>query len=232
MKLQGKKIEQLQSTEVQTDALTLPQANQTGILHRSCKALPLFNFIECYCNNDLTYLIISGEPTEAELQDAWNEILLEYLGLVKNEKSSYLFDLGKRITLLQYHIQHINDAVEILHYKYDSDIAGDLRGMGYKLSAEYNTEEYTKQLDMIVSKCKTRVFELGELQDEYKRLDDTVTGTKQTEEDFNLTIASLSKHQGYHINKKETTLLEFCSIFNLYLKEIAHLEKQAKHGRG
>ncbi len=233
MKLQDKKTEPLQSTELPKETLPLsPQEPKTGTLHRTCKTLPLYNFIECYCNNDLNYLIISGTATKVELQDAWEEVYLEYTSLIKNEKSSYLFDLEKRITLLEYHIKYIDHAKMFLHYGYDEEIANEVRGMGYKLNAEFGSQDYFKQLDLMVSRCKTRIFELGELEEEFKRLLNTVEAKPQNEEDLNITIAMLSKHQGYHINKKETTVLEFCSILNLYLKEIAHRNKQQDIGRG
>lgn len=231
MTLQSKKIEPLQSTELSPESLPLKTPEHLkDLLHRTCKTLSLYAFIEAYCNDDLSFLVIKGEPTQAELEESWQEILVEYSGLIKNEQSGYIFDLGKQITLLQLDINYLDRVVHFLHYRYDEEIADQLRCMGFSLDAKYGTEEYTNELDMIVSLATTKVFDLGELEEEYKRLNNTATGKKQTEEDLLMTIAALSKYQGYHINKKETTVLEFASIFNLYLKELAHSKKDKGNG--
>lgn len=231
MTSQKKKIEQLPSTELSQE--TLPSKTQdpsSAILHRTCKTLLLYAFIEAYCNDDLTFLVISGQPDDLELQNAWTEIISEYSSLIKNEKSGYLFDLAKQISLLEKNIQQVDKTTHFLHYRYDSEIAEQLRGMGYSICAEYGTEEYFAELDLINSLATTMVFDLGELEEEYKRLNNTATGAKQSEEDLHITIAGLSKYQGYRINPKETTVLEFTSIFNLYLKELAHLQKPKANG--
>lgn len=219
MKSQKQKIEQSQSTEIQTEASPLTiQAKSQALLHRTCKTLPLFAFIECYCNNQFHFLNISGTPTEEELQDAWSEIVFEYGGLIKSGNNKYMFDLEQKIGLLQHHIIYVENAIFYLRHRYDADIAAELVGMGYKLT-ELESPRYDKQLDMIVSRSKTRIFELGELTDEHERLNKMVGGKKQTEEEFLITVAALSKYQGYNINKRETSVLEFTSILNLYLAE-------------
>ena len=62
------------------------------------------------------------------------------------------------------------------------------------------------------------LFDLDDLEKEYATLTKTMTGKKQTEEDFEQTISILSKHQGYQINQQKTMVSEFCGIFNTYLK--------------
>lgn len=224
--------EQSPYTETSGGILLLNQpAPSNATLHRTCDTLPFFNFKKCYCLNNLSFLIIEGTPTPEELSAAWNEIIFEYSTLINSDQSDHLLSLSKEILLLQHHIFYVQTAVDLLRLRHVPDIVEKLINMGYH--GEYNFEDkenYNKQLDRVIALCTTNVFELGVLQDEYKRLDNTVKGKKQSEDDFDLTIAALSKHQGYRINQKETVVKEFTSIFNLYLKEIAHQNKMATNG--
>lgn len=220
MKLQKQKIEPLLSTALQPAIIPLIQTDiSASTLHQCCKTLPLLNFIECYCNNDLSYLTITGNPIAEELLTAWNEILFEWAGLIKTENSDMLFNLQKDIVLLQYHIFFVENAVQVLWYKYDVEITNELAWLGYNIADDFGSETYTQQLNTMVSLAKTIVFDLEELQHQYDSLQKTTTGKKQTEEEFGITVSILSKYQGYRIITNETTVKEFAAIFNSFIKE-------------
>lgn len=126
---------------------------------------------------------------------------------------------------MQHHIIYVDFAVQFLRLKYDEDIAGEVRKLGYDVP-EWNDENYQQSLNRIVSLAKTVVFEHGNLVDEYNRLSNTVEGKKQSEEEFIRTIVMLSKYQGYNIDRKTCTVYDFAQIFNNYLLEMREREKQ------
>ena len=219
--LPKKPNQQLPSTEQKQEILPLHTPEQsTDTLLRSCKVLPLSIFKECYCNNDYSGL---GKGTKDELQAAWNEILFEYSSLIDSENSQYLFSISKKISLLSCDISFIEGAIVVLKAFHDQEIVDILRQMGYPLIEGYKE----KDLDRIVSLAKTLVYEFNELQDEMNKIQTVASGKAQTESDFDKTIALLSKFQGYAIRPKETTVTEFCGIFNLFL---AHNKQD--HGSG
>ena len=202
-----------------------PEATQSiPIYHRSCKTLPLEAFIQAYCNNDLSGLIIEGEPDNG-LQDAFNEIVFEYSGLIKSENSDYLFHLQKDIAILQHHIIYIDYAVSFLQLKYDEEIATEVRSFGYAVP-QFTDSNYNESLDKIKSLAKTKVFEHGNLVDEYNRLNKTVEGKKQSEDEYIRTVIMLAKYQGYQIDRYKTTVYDFAQIFNNYLSEMKIKERQ------
>lgn len=219
MNLQKKRKQSLPSTEPQT-AISPSQTPEKLIdtLRRTCKKLPLADFKEAYCNNDLTVL---GIGTPEDLQAAWNEILFEYSGLLKSENSDFIFSVSKKIALIHADITFIDGAVMVLRTQHDEDLIAGLRDLGYPLIEGFKEAD----LDRIVSLSKSMLFDLDDLEKEYATLTKTMNGKKQTEEDFEQTISILSKHQGYQINQQKTMVSEFCGIFNTYLKT-------ASHGRG
>jgi hypothetical protein len=171
---------------------------------------------------------VSGTPSDSELKDAWDEILFEYAGRIKNEGSDYLFDLEKRIRLLEYHILYIDQSVDYLLRRTDPIIINEVRELGYDIPDLPSKED----INRVQSLAVTRVFELGELRKEFDMISKTTTGKKQTPEDFGETVSVLSKYMGFRIDKREIFLDEFTDMFNLYLKELAHNKKLADARRG
>jgi hypothetical protein len=178
----------------------------------------LDKFKQAYCNNKLEVL---GTGTNEELQSIWNEILFEYSSLFLNENSDRIFELTKRITLMQADIFYIDAAVAILRNTHDEEIVEGLRNLGFPLIEGYKE----KDLDRIISLSKSLIFDIEVLAQEYELLTKVKEGKKQTENDFNQTVSILSKFQGYQIIQRITSVSEYCSIFNIYLKS-------TDHGRG
>ena len=228
------KIKQSDFTETRKEdcPLPAPEIPLSATYHRSCKTLLLDPFIQAYCNNDLSGLVIAGPAINTDLQDAWNEIMFEYSGLIKSENSDYIFSLQKEIAILEHHIIYIDYTIPFLKLRYDEEIAQEVRDLGYELP-QFTDKNYQRSLDLITSLAKTKVFEHSNLVEEYNRLNKTVEGKKQSEDEFISTVLMLSKYQGYDINTSKTTVYKFTQIFNNYLSEMKVKEKQLeKYGRG
>jgi hypothetical protein len=162
-----------------------------------------------------------------EVHDAWNEVLFEWSGLVKSENSEALFELQKEIAILEHHIIYIDYAVPFLKLRYDEEIAQEVRGLGYEVPV-FEDENYQAALGLINSLAKRKVFDHGELVDEFNRLNKTTTGKKQSEDEFVTTVLMLAKYQGYNIDRKTTTVFDFAQIFNNYISEMKIKERQLK----
>jgi hypothetical protein len=160
-----------------------------------------------------------------EAYDAWNEILFEWSGLVKSENADALFDIQKEIAILEHHIIYIDFTIPFLKLRYDEEIANEVRSLGYDVP-QFTDSNYQEALDMITSLAKRKVFDHGELVDEFNRLNKTTTGKKQSEDEFIRTIIMLAKYQGYPIDRKTTTVFDFAQIFNNYISEMKIKERQ------
>ncbi len=213
-----------------SEAQTAPVIPSSIQLLNSCKTCSLSKFIECYCNGNLSVLDLSGFATQEQLQEAWNEILFEYSTLIKGENSRHLFELQKQIALLQAHIIYTDYAVRFLRLRYNEQVIQILAGEGYNVEGEYNTEPYYASLDHISSLCITKTFDYDELKAEYTRLQNTQSGKKQTDEDFEMTLVSLSRFQHYNIEPETTTVFRFAQIYNSYVAEINVMAKKRIDG--
>src|ERR1035437_10870844 len=74
-----------------------------------CSKLMLDKFQDCLFENDLSVLIISGSPTQEDLQAAWDKIYVQYCQL--SQDSSYNEVLDRKSTRLNSSHANISYAV-------------------------------------------------------------------------------------------------------------------------
>lgn len=226
---QKKRTKPSHYSETNLESSALPQSRDyqsADTLLHNIKTLNLSTFKVVQCHNKLSALVISGNPSQREVEEAWEQILCEYSGYFKTRESQYLFDMAKQIGLLQWHIRYVENAISILRSLPDPEIIQELIGMGY--DGNYDTKDltaYHKQLNLVLSLCKTRVFEYDELYDEYKRLQGAVSGNSITEEQFEANVVTLSKFQGYRIDQDKTMVYEYAAIFSNYISDFEHRKK-------
>lgn len=212
---------------------TRQQASRSSnTFHRSCATLTYDRFVEILLNGNLRWLIIAGHPTEAELAQAWAEIISEYSDTLKTDKSESVFALYKKLVRTQWQLSFVDKAVMALKIRYDEDIAIALNQLGYNLvEPKQSWDEYLKQLYGIQTEAKLLIVLLNQYQNEYNLLSgNSGQATARGMVDFERELSVLSRFQGYRIDKKGITVLEYCAIVNNYLEHCRHLQK-AKHAR-
>lgn len=203
-------------------------------LHHSCSTLPYSHFIEIILHGNLRWLIISGHPSPAELQQAWENILQEYSELVRTDKSDNIFDLFKKISQTEDLIFFIDTAIGLLKTQYDAEIADALNEKGFGIvEPSEDREVYLRSLYAIEMSAKMLIVLLNQYRAEYALV------SKPTDEQpadnsrfrYEKEIAILSKFQGYRIIKEKITVLEYCAVINNYLDYVKTQKKEVPDGR-
>jgi len=216
-KEQSKAENPLPSTGTNTgNSASQEQVNQLNTSSPlTCKNLLLPEFIEAYCNDNLAPLFALIPGTEKDKHWRWAVILEEWSWLMKNEDGKHLFELMKKIYILKTHIIAVDYCTAyLLSQGYDKEVADKLCEVYHN---DYSKKENVNRALVMVD---TKRYELEILVDEYARLQKNNGGEKTTEADFNANIARLSKHQGYKINKYNTTVAEYAAIHQNFVTEI------------
>lgn len=218
---QNKQDKALDCLETLKEDYVLPQEQIPSkvLLLRTCEEVSLRVFKQCYYRLNYSGL---GNGTEEEIIEAWDGIISEWSGLMKNEDSEYMLILVDKIQELKKHIFFVENALFVLARGYNQEIINRLISeCGYDGNyPEDDKEAYLKQLERVNSLCKSHVYEVWELTDEYNRLKKTSNGGKDTEEDFDRNIHRLGKYQGYPLNQDTTTVYDFTQIHNNFIAEI------------
>jgi hypothetical protein len=187
-------------------------------LRRTCSEITVGQFRKAHCHGDLSVLIKSGKPSDAELLATWQEIVWELSVLIHTEETSRIFEILKEKGRHEYIIKFVENAVRLLSLRYNETVVFELIQIGFP--GDYGKDDIQvrrRQLSRIISLCKNHVFDLEILTDEYNRLIKTNDGKKQSDEDFLKNIVMLKKW-GYKLDN-DTPVDEYAQAMNLYMRE-------------
>lgn len=213
-------------------------SSSLNVLHLNCSTLPLSNFIEILISGNLRWLIINGHPTQEELSQVWDDILQEYVSLVKTDKADTIFSLYKKIKITEWQLVFIEKSVMALKIQYDEEIAIDLSNLGF--GEVIKTEDkniYLSSLYSIETSAKMLIVLLNQYYAEYKSMNADTAAESVNMSDaerrfiYEKELSHLSKFQGFRIIKEKISVLEYCAIVNNYLEEIKIQRKGVKDGR-
>lgn len=210
-----------------------PVTPSSNTYHQSCQTLLLSHFWEIMLTGNLRWLIISGQPSEQQLLDAWEAIVAEHSELVKTDKSNNLFDLYHKISNTEWQLALVDKCLNALKQQYDADIAAILNDRGFGIVEPSDDREvYLRSLYAIETDAKTLIILLNQYKSQYKSMHPESTDelTEVNRVRYEKELAILSKFQGYRIKKEEITVLEYCAIINTYLEYIKLQKKEGKHG--
>jgi hypothetical protein len=176
----------------------------------SASDLMLSKFIVCMCDQDYSGLIIKGNPTNEQLQKAWNKIYDEYLSIIKDKEQSYVMQLTKEVYLLEFKINIINTIVTSLSIRPDVEILKELKRW-IPVWGEFNPgdeKKYLEELQLVINQSKRLVIDL---QSKTEELNDLIPKEKTnvTRDYFDKLIWQLSKYAKHQINKYTITVSEF-----------------------
>lgn len=179
--------------------------------YKNCSELPLYNFIKATITNDVTWLKISGNPSDEDLHEAWSTIQGDFEDMQKDSQSDYLLNLISQITYTDERLRIIYNVVSILEIKRSEALISILQNeLGFNY--EYSEESLQRDLKLTLSEIKMDQVNLELSRKEYE--DYKAKGKPVTELDYDKLISRLSKYQGYHIKSKEITVTQFISILN------------------
>lgn len=185
-------------------------------MYRTCEELPLYNFIKIAVHNDLSWLNADAPEQGTQLKQVWEAILEEYNSLSGNTKSAHVLSLVKEITILNNKLYVIQSCVDFLQHTRSEELIQILKDMHFRFT--YSPETMQKDLKLTVSSAKTLLMQRREAQKEYEVLQ----GKEEplTEKDFYALLTQLSKYNGYKIDAKQTSVLEFTVLMDQYNQSI------------
>ncbi len=237
---QSKKQEKLVSksdyieTKVENSALPQNQVviQSKSLLRRTLGDITINQFKRANFHGDYSVLVISGHPSNDEINEAWEAIRFEYASAIKSDNSEYLINLQKDIGEMRAHIDLVNSCATLIDMRIKTGTAispkifDALIGEGYEIDANENDPEVLRrQMARIVSQCKTKVHDLMDLVSTYEKAMDNDDMKPQTEEQFSQNLALLRKFMGYRINPNEYTMEEYVTDYNLLLAQAKKARK-------
>lgn len=186
----------------------------------SIDQLSLASFIECIVDQKFDSLIISGDPPQPEILEAWANIYSEYLDLLGDSESHYIIDLQRQAELLNYKITVTEGIIKVLEFLHVQKLVDTLKQ--FRFDTKHLVQDhhgYRNNLSRITSRLASMKLKLqgmvNEVADYYK----DKTTENITREFFHRQLARLSKFQGYHLKIKKLMVTEYVAILKDYLSQ-------------
>lgn len=192
---------------------------QSGILYHNITELPLYIFIKCICDNDL-----SGLGT-GNVEEVWNNMYAEYLDLIKDKDQTYKMKLIKEIEVLSLKLSKIQLIVTILSEQLKLKHAGievvDEKLLLEKLKKEISitgkfdmndAKEYMNSLNMIINRAKRWIVEIENKKSELEKLKPKDGEGVVDRAHFDGLLIKLSKYMQFHVDKLKITVSEFINM--------------------
>jgi hypothetical protein len=206
----------------------LPQSN----LYHTCSKLPMACFLSVLCDDDIKALIITGNASNEELNEAWMLILAEYYELRGDTIDTVdQWTLSRDILRLQNHLQLLDKCVQFLSKGYSESIAESVRRLGYQFKpVSYEPDNYIELLEQIVNKSKTKYIQLKQFikQLEKKMLEG---GKEKPKRDyFENMIIHIEEMQGATYNLDELSVSKYVLLEKKYWQKVELIKKaNGKH---
>lgn len=188
-------------------------------LYRHCSQLPLDRFIACLVDNDLSQLVIKGNPSKDQLSFAWQAIYIEYIQLNQSNEALYSIRLQSEIELLSDEIQRVEEILYFLRPEMlpfcngmEAELVNILKYYGYRQVIDFTTD-YSRTLTAIRNKLNPKKLRLeSRIAELANYMDSKNTGTPDRSV-FETNLIRMSRFQGYAIRAKEVTVSEYVTIF-------------------
>lgn len=196
--------------------------------YQSINTLPLNRFIDVLVDKNYSALIISGYPSQLELQLSWSEIQSEFNDLIGDNESRLYLSLYRDIATLDLTLQQINILVECLRQVYYEPFLQKLNGLlftSFKLDPD-QPEQYQKTLDGCINRSKAYKIDRDLKAIQFKAIEEkhaSHDGKDYTRQYFLSVLITLSNHAKYQISADAITVFEYGTRliqFNKYCEEV------------
>jgi hypothetical protein len=209
-----------EETKLLNDQQPVPTQTSIPLLLHTCQSLKYKRYLDILFGAPKSFLIISGEHTEEQLDLAWANIVTGFSDLIKTPKSNSVFELHKKIKFTESKMFFLEKALTYLKSEYDADIATAICEWGYELiEPKDDRDAYLKQIYLVEGEAKTLVVMLNQYIAEYRVLcpenESTVNHDRMK---YEKEIKILSRFHGYRINTNKETCFTMAALINIFLE--------------
>lgn len=199
------------------------QAKSSNIsLKDSIDKVTISDYERLIFDNDLSILVIAGNPDEEYLRSVMNDILFDFTNACSDGTINPIINQYRRINLYRLHIKQLQLCAQIIPFGAPESVKIALKRIGI------HVDIVNKKIVMkaISGKIKQLYIKLSEEIDSYKKKKASDKGTF-TRNDHAKQLAYISKEMGFKIDRESTTLREYSS----YISFVKSANKQ-KNGTG
>lgn len=224
------------------DSLQKSPDSRTSLLHTTCETLPLSAFINALCDDNKSGLIISGQPSQADIDAAWFSVYAQYIDLSLNADIKYSLRLTNEELHLKSKLMRIDLCVKgllmlIQNNMQDDELVNILKNdYNFRYAYDWNNlESFLRDLNAVVSRSQKWDIQAQLKRTEIEAYEAKTKGEKPDRIYFTTILIRLSDHAGFRINSDTLSTAEFAIRKQDYINHIEQVniqkQQQKQHGR-
>jgi hypothetical protein len=212
-----------------TPSTPIETATQSNKWYQKISDLPLNKYIECVVDGNLSALVISGYPTQEQLEASWFEIVEQYAEAMGDAEHRMYIKLYKELVYLNIEHKQIISLIEVLTivvYKPFEQKLNELLFTNFSFTA--NRE---KELDTCYRLSKSTLLKIDMKKAQLDGLKEKGEDTDKTptREYFQSILITLSDYSKYPVEETITTY-QFCERVKRFT-QFVEKQKAEKNGR-
>ena len=176
-------------------------------------------FRQCLEHNNISALIVEGEPTAEQLAEAWASLFLEYCDLSEAHEATHRVYLHCEIETLKIKLDICQAWVDIISIRPSLKINEALWTVGYEFDLDVTKpEEYKADLARINAELRSLRFDIKVKQAEYSALEKSPTEHDTFDVKYFSTIYTrINNYYKYNAVNDQTTVEMYCSLLREFV---------------
>lgn len=180
----------------------------------SCDTCTLAVYIDLICNDNLSALIVEGNPPIEELRATKTLLITEFSEFTGNSHVKSITILLKNIYTHKAQLSGLSVCLQLIEWEYYDKALEYLKSNGMRFSAPTNEQDKAKLTKAVQNRIKSKSIHLKEELTRYGKLSENKDTDKPTKGVFMNQIALIEKHMGFRIDENEITLSKYASYIN------------------
>lgn len=203
-----------------------------GLIVEDIMQVKVKQYRMCVVHGDLKSLLMYGEATDEDLDNAFMNILSQFYQIKKDKHIKEYIDARLEIERKKLHINRVSSVVEALRGNYDEALINELREDGYNYFA-YSVKTIDKDLNRVLSHEKKHVRRHDFLVEQFnlKYGENTSKGI-MTDDDFMTAFNTIAKYCKYQTDivqlEQDMSLYSYaidCKNYDQHLEYLESLNK-------
>jgi hypothetical protein len=176
------------------------QANQ---YYKSADLCPLSRFREVVNQGSLRPLVIKGNPSETELEEAWNDIYSEYSDIIKDRSTDLHFLNIKQTTAKRHKISYLSVLLQRYSASPDKEFEAMMAEEGFKILSD----DHESTFRMAYGRIKRMTDDLAMR---------VALDSEKEKVDFDFIISEVERYQGYSFDQDKMSVKHFANIYKRF----------------
>ena len=184
-----------------------------------CSETTMGQFRQCLEHNNISALIVEGEPTAEQLAEAWASLFLEYCDLSEAHEATHRVRLWAEIEALKIKLNICQSWVDIISFMPSTEINKALWIVGYEFELDKNKPaQYKEDIARINAELRSLRLDIKIKEAEYSAIEKSPNSSDTIDVKYFSTIYTrINNYYKYNAVNDQTKVEMYCALLREFV---------------